>query len=236
MQMKPRKTGQFSRNLGVKPVILAALVLTLPLGSPSRALEQLNFTVSSEDKDIDKLVRGASLLVSQESDKVQDVEELFTAARSDYARILAALYAAGHYSAVIRITIDGREAADIAPLDAPKSIKTISVSVDPGPKFQFSQTKITPQANAGKLPTGFRVGETASSSVVQTAVAATILGWREEGHAKAAVVRDNVLADHNARKVSVDIGVDPGPSLRFGPVSVSGAERMEIRRLSLIHI
>ena len=39
-------------------------------------------------------------------------QDLFAAARADYARILNALYARGHYSAVITIRIDGREAAN----------------------------------------------------------------------------------------------------------------------------
>ena len=43
-------------------------------------------------------------------------EDLLAAARSDYAQILAAMYARGHYSAVIHIRIDGREAAGIPAL------------------------------------------------------------------------------------------------------------------------
>ena len=37
-------------------------------------------------------------------------ERAFAAAQADYAQLLGTLFAAGHYSATIRILIDGREA------------------------------------------------------------------------------------------------------------------------------
>lgn len=210
---------------------LAAIFLVAPMGSPTIALDRLDFQVTGADKDLEKTIRAASLLLTQQDDKQTEVEDLFTAARSDYGRILAALYAAGHYSAVIRITIDGREAASIPPLDAPGRIGTIAVSVDPGPRFQFSKTRIAPLARGTVLPMGFGAGQTAGAGVIESAVSASILGWREQGNAKAKVVRDDVLADHAKQQVAADITLDPGPVLRFGPVSVKGAERMDIRRI-----
>ncbi len=107
----------------------------------------------------------------------------------------------------------------------------MSIRVDPGPKFAFSRAAITPLAPETRLPPGFRVGEVARSTVVSEAVSAAILGWREAGHAKARPAGQDVVADHAQARLAADVRLDPGPKLRFGPVSVEGAERMEVRRI-----
>ena len=85
-------------------------------------------------------------------------QDLLAAARSDYARILAALYAKGHYSVVIRIRIDGREAAAIPALEAPSAISAIRIDVDPGPPFRFGTARVAPLASETGLPAEFRPG------------------------------------------------------------------------------
>jgi translocation and assembly module TamA len=211
--------------------IFAAALAVAALITPARALDHLDFTVSGDDKAIDRAVRGASLLLQQKTDGSAEVEDLFTAARSDYANILGALYSAGHYSAVIHILIDGREASSIAPLDAPARIGRIAVSVDPGPRFAFSRTEIAPLLDDTELPKEFRPGETAATGAIEDAVAVARLDWRNAGYAKVAPDRTDIVANHATRTVSADIRLDPGPELRFGPVSVQGAERMRIKNI-----
>jgi translocation and assembly module TamA len=198
---------------------------------PSLALDRLDFTVAGGPKRLDKAVRAASLLLAQQAEGVTDAQDLFAAARADYARILGTLYAEGHYSAAISIRIDGQEAAGIAPLNAPDRIGTITVSVDPGPLFVFSKAKVAPLAPETALPPGFRPGKPAQSTLIEAAVGAAVLGWREEGHAKAAPSNQSIVADHPKATLSAEIAVDPGPKLRFGAVTVAGADRMEVRRI-----
>lgn len=220
------------RQVGQKAALAAAAALFLALAPAALpALDRLDFTVTTGEGPLEKAARGASLLLAQQADGVTDAQDLFAAARSDYARILGALYAEGHYSAVISIRVDGREAAGIAPLDAPERIGTISVRVDPGPRFAFSQARVAPLAPDTALPPGFRVGEVARSTLVAEAVSAAVLGWREAGHAKAAPASQEIVADHAQATLAADAAMDPGPALRFGPVTVSGAERMEERRI-----
>lgn len=195
------------------------------------ALDRLDFAVTSGGESVKKAARGASLLLAQQADGATDAQDLFAAARADYARILGALYAEGHYSAVIHIRIDGREAAGIAPLDAPDRIGTIEVRIDPGPRFAFGQTRIAPLARKTELPEAFAPGQPARAGVVEEAVGAAILGWREQGHARARTSRDTILADHAAATLSTDIALDPGPELRFGPTLVTGAKRMSVARI-----
>ena len=208
----------------------AALALTL-LTQPLAALDGLDFQVSGADKALTKSVRASSLLLSQQADGTTSAQDLFAAARTDYARILAALYAEGHYSAAISIRIDGQEAANIAPLNAPARIGTITVTVDPGPAFDFSRTSITPLAPDTDLPPEFAPGQPARSPVVGQAVTAATLAWREAGHAKVAVSREDVIADHATATLSADVQLTPGPALRFGQVTVKGADRMRVKRI-----
>lgn len=211
---------------------IAAAALSLGLLShPLVALDTLDFQVVTTDKALTKSVRSASLLLSQQADGTTNPQDLFAAARADYARILGALYAEGHYSAAISIRIDGQEAANIAPLKAPTRIGTITVTVDPGPAFAFSRAVIAPLAPDTDLPAGFAPGQPARSPVVGEAVSVATLAWREAGHAKVATTREDIIADHPSATLSADIGLTPGPALRFGELTVKGAERMRERRI-----
>ena len=68
-------------------------------------------------------LRAASLLLALEDEAVP--QDYVAAARADYRRLLTALYAEGYYSGAVSITLDGVEAAGIAPLAAPRSIGNV---------------------------------------------------------------------------------------------------------------
>lgn len=204
------------------------------LAVPAMALERLDFRVPGGSDDLVEALRGASLLATSELDGQDDAQDLFAAARADYGKLLGALYAAGHYSGVISIRVEGREAAGIAPLDAPARIDVVEVVVQPGPAFQFSEAGIEPLAQGTVLPKGFAIGQPALSGVVREAAVAGIDGWRAQGHAKATVAGQDVTANHADATLAARIGLDPGPRLRFGPLAVVGAERMRERRIMKI--
>ncbi len=203
-------------------------------GDASLALERLDFTVSGTDKALTKAVRGASGLLVLEDDAKDMADEVLAAARAEYGRLIRALYAQGHYSPVISIRLDGREAASIAPLDSPSRIASIEVSVDPGPKFVFAGTRIRPLAPGTVLPEEFAAGKTAGSDVVRAAVTAGVDGWRNIGHAKAKVAGQDVVADHRANTLSADVHIAAGPALRFGNVAIVGNGRTRENRVRKI--
>lgn len=207
---------------------------SLVAGLPAHALEDLSFKITSGGEEIEEAVREASLLRSLQAQDQTAAQDLIAAARADYARILAALYAKGHYSAVIRISVDGREAADIPAISTPGSVSRILVTVDPGPPFRLASAAIAPLAQGTELPGGFRRGARAESGVISDAVSASIHAWREVGHAKAKVATEDVVADHAAATLEVNVGLDPGPRLRFGRLEVAGEQRMRERRIQKI--
>ena len=212
---------------------VAAVLLGLA-APPAQALDRLDIRVAGGSDDLREAVEAASQVRALKTEEQTDPQDLLAAARADYARILGAMYAKGHYSVDIRITIDGREAAAIPVLEAPRAISTIVIAVDPGAPFRFGVAQVHPLARRTELPSEFRAGAIAESGAVRAAVDAAILAWRETGHAKAFVAAENVVADHAARRLDADIALSSGPRLRFGHLEITGEQRMRERRIRKI--
>ena len=210
-----------------------ALALTT-FSNPVWALERFQIQMVAGDADLQDAARGASTLRSLSEDDDANPQDLLAAARSDYAQILAALYARGHYSAVITIRIDGREAADIPALEVPQAISDIIITIDPGPEFQFGAASVAPLARGTELPQGFRSGAVAESGLVTEALDNSILAWRNVGHAKAQLQAEDVVADHATATLDVGLRISPGPKLRFGSLAIEGAQRMREARVRKI--
>ncbi|WP_347311721.1 autotransporter assembly complex protein TamA [Defluviimonas sp. SAOS-178_SWC] len=221
---------------GLRKTGWAALLcpfLALPL-EPAYALDRFVLTTPGADKDLTDRLRAASLVADAERSGQTDSQSVFAAARADYARLIGALYTEGFYSGVIRIRIDGREAAEIPPLDAPSTISKVEISVTPGPRFTFSKARMKPYAKGTKLPPAYGDTKIARSGAIVDAADAGVEGWRNIGHAKAEVADQIIVADHRNATLSSEILLDPGPRLRFGQLSMSGYQRMKPTRIAKI--
>lgn len=211
-----------------------AVALGLWLSGMALAEHRVAIRIAGGNPDLEEAIRGASRLLELEPQEKVAAQDLLAAARADYGAILSALYAQGHYSGVISIRLDGREAATIPALEMPATVGMVQISVDPGPPFRFGRVALGPQAPGTELPEGFRPGAPAGSGVVTSAVELSIRAWREVGHAKARVAAQDVLADHADARLDVAVGVDPGPRLRFGPLRIEGEQRMREARVRKI--
>lgn len=211
----------------------AALCAALWIGPPpAYALDSLSISLSDpENKALQAQLRAGSLLRIAKDEGVSDPQDLFSTAQSDYQRLLETLYANGYYSGVISIRIDGREAATIPPLDAPDSISNITVTVDAGKPFRFGRAEITPLPPETTLPESFQTGEPARSTAVIGAVETAIDAWRLAGHAKARPSRQNLLADHRAKRLDARIDIAPGPAVTFGNLVVTGETKVREKRI-----
>ncbi|WP_332700112.1 autotransporter assembly complex protein TamA [Devosia sp.] len=186
--------------------------------------------------DVESAVRNASALVADQNEPASGAAGLLAKARGDYRRIVAALYNEGHYGGTVSIRVGGVEAANLAPdVDLPDPVD-VAVVVDPGPLFRFSSVNLINQAVPTSdsfdhveppLSAGFGTGEIAKSSVILRAEQLALEAWRQQGHAKAAIVSRDVVADHASQLVDVTITVNPGPKAAFGAVTVTGTERMD---------
>lgn len=212
----------------------AAAVLVLLAAQAGQALERLDFTVTGGPASLARELKAGSMLMATAKARGADPQDIFADARSEYGRLIGALYARGYYAPVIHVLVDGREAAGIAPLDAPASITSVVVTVDPGPIFAFSRAEVAPLAPGTVMPPGFSVGKPAESGIIQGAVTAGIDGWRGRGHAKAVVAAQDLSANHIDSTLSAAVRLEPGPVLRFGPLVVEGAVRLREARLRKI--
>ena len=177
-------------------------------------------------------LNDASLLIALEEGSAP--QDFVAAARADYRRLLTALYAAGYYGGTISITIDGREASNIAPLDAPDRIGQVVITVDPGERFTFGDVRISPLPPQTTLLEDLGPRRTARSGEIGAVVADGISSWRDLGYAKARVVDQSVIARHADAKLDVAVVLDTGPRLRFGPLSVSGNRNVSDARIRQI--
>ena len=211
---------------------LVICALAMMPGADLRALDQMALRLDGrEDPDLAKTLRQATVLADLAGKQDATAADVVTAARGDYARVVEALYAQGYYGAEVRVLLDGREAALIDPFYEPGQVRTAEIVVKTGRRFRFGKAKIVPLARPGAPVGGFARGQPAYATVVRDAADRAVEDWREAGHAKADVARQEVLARHGAAELDVDIALAPGPRVRFGNVSVAGETRVKPGRV-----
>ncbi|MEM6890592.1 MAG: autotransporter assembly complex family protein [Pseudomonadota bacterium] len=187
------------------------------------------------DEDFRQEIESGSLLFAQSQQETQpSTQELVGIARADYERLLSVLYEAGYFSAVISIEVDGREAADLSPVAPPSSIRQAVITVTPGRLFTFGKVGVEPLAPDTELPQGFRLDAPANLSILRATATSAVNGWRNFGHAKAQVSGQTVTARHSELRIDANIVVEPGPKLRFGPVTFQGETAVRPERLQEI--
>lgn len=203
-------------------------------GKSEESPVDLKFRVDGGDEKTERLLRETSLISASLGEGRISGQDMLAAARADYARLLGVLYDDGYYSAVINIALDGVEAAQIAPLDAPETVKQIVVMVVTGKQFQFSRAAIAPLTPKSPISDEYRAGQPAGTGVIKSAAQSAVAAWRDYGYAKADVGGQQIVADHKQNTVDSQIEISPGVPVKFGKLNISGYERMEPRRLHKI--
>lgn len=186
--------------------------------------------------DVANAIRNASALLADQTAPASGAAGLLAKARSDYRRILGALYNQGYYGGAISILVGGKEAANLpVDTDLPDPVAVV-LRVDAGPLFRFGDVSIVHRApladNDGdrvEAPevAGFGAGLVARATVVARAEQLAVEAWRQQGHAEATVVDRQVVADHATDTVDVTITVAPGRHATVGQIGVSGTSRMD---------
>lgn len=181
-----------------------------------------------------RIVKGVSSLVADKDKASPSSSGLLAKARSDYRVILSALYADGRYGGVISIKINGLEAADLSPVTQLPARSNIVITIDAGPQYVLSVAGInkvapTVKFKIHKIPTveelGYKVGTVAKSETILKAERWAVEGWRQQGYAKAKIMKREVIADHAARLVDARISVDPGREAYYGSLSVRNVSK-----------
>ncbi|WP_297322664.1 autotransporter assembly complex family protein [uncultured Bartonella sp.] len=177
-----------------------------------------------------KIVKSASSLVDDEDKPASGSAGLLAKARGDYRKILAALYAEGYYGGTISILVNGAEAANIRPDAELPDQSEVEIAIDTGPEYHFDVANIFELAphtddRKDKVPlpkdSGYAAGDIAKSGSVFKAEQLAVEGWRQQGYAKAAVTKREVVADHATRTVDANIEVNPGRQAHYGALTVT---------------
>lgn len=209
------------------------LVAALMLPTMSSG-QDITFDVSDSGDTFTDAMRDASLVVALLPEDEPAPQDYVAAARADYRRLLTALYARGYYAGTISILVNGLEAANIAPLDAPSEITSVKYTVNPGPRFRFGSTTIAPLPDGTALPDTFARDEFARSAVITEAVTTGVEAWQNAGFAKAAAGGQKITAQHETNVLDVAVAIETGPQLTFGALTISGDSTVRERRIEKI--
>ena len=188
----------------------------------------LDWSVAGDDVDLKNTIERSSTLIRDQGQPASGRAGLLSSANGDYQRLVESLYARGYYAGTVSITMQGKEASSL-PLDAdlPDPTKVV-ISIDPGPIYTFRTADIEnvlPGTDLANL--GFDVGEPAKSDAVRDAGRVAVTAWAKEGYAKADIPNAQIIADHEARQLDATLNVVTGPKVTYGPVSVSGTNRVK---------
>ncbi|MCK8465165.1 autotransporter assembly complex protein TamA [Aliiroseovarius sp. S1339] len=201
---------------------------------PAYALDSVVFNVAGPDDDLEDALKGASLVLAAQDDADKDTRDVFADALAEYGQLVQTLYANGYYSGVVKVRVDGREAAQIPVFEVPQAIGMIEVSVNPGKQFRFGNARAAPLAPNTDMPDEFRAGEVAKSVTVQQAADAAVLGWRQAGHAKVDLSGQKITANHANAQLSATLNVAPGPKVRFGTLRQTTESAVRSDRIARI--
>jgi translocation and assembly module TamA len=198
-------------------------------GLPASALT-VGFAAPGASEAFEQRLQDASLVISAAREGDATSQDLLAAAQADYARMVGVLYARGYFDGEVRIRVNRQEAAEIPPLRAPDEIERIDIIVTRGEAFRFDRARVAPLPRGAELPEDFAIGKRAQGELVGAATRAGVTAWRDEGHAKAAVAGQDIVADHATSTLSADVTLDPGPQLRFGDLVIDqGDEPSTVR-------
>lgn len=214
--------------------ILACVMACGLVAGAARAEPVLSFNIATQNADLREDLQAISLVGAAIEQQDSTPSDLVSAALADYRRLVETLYAYGHYSGVVRIQLNGQEAASLSLLSLPDQIQTILIAVDPGPPFRFGRTEIGPLAPGDTPPSEFVPGAPALATVVREASQSAVVGWRNEGHAKADLGTQQITANHSARTLSANLTITPGPKLRFGDLIIKGDSAVRDNRIARI--
>ncbi|WP_420410723.1 autotransporter assembly complex protein TamA [Roseibium sp.] len=191
---------------------------------------QAELSVSDgDDGELASELTSASLLVRQQEKPPSGEAGLIARALSDRERLIARLYAAGHYGGTVDISLNRlplESALERAGLPDTRPVN-VRILVNPGPTFTFGKVSI--ESRNSELSTdpsfwGLAPGDPAGSGKILSAEKRIVSLLRGRGYPKAKIAERRITADHATKTLDATIVADAGPKARFGAVTVSGTD------------
>lgn len=206
---------------------VACLVLVLSLSAPAALAQELPFRVEltgAPSADLAEKLEAESRLVQSGDEPAPSLASLRRRAEGDVERLVEVLRAEGYYA--------GEVAAKV---DETRRPAQVTLAVAAGPRFTLTAFNVRID-HAAEQPTpepvpiadlGIAIGQPARAEAVVTAQAALLRALAEQGYPLADVRDRQVVVDHADQSMRVEVVVAAGPLCAFGPVSVTGLERLD---------
>ena len=191
---------------------------------------------------LDAALRASSVLISLREKAPVGPFALITRAREDRGRLAAALDSFGYYGSKISVDIAGRSIDDVGlptALDTATAEVPVKIHIDKGPLFRLRRVGLTGQPDpVAEQALKLKPGDPAVATDVLAAQGRMLEALREDGHALAKVDTPVAVLVPPATGLDVSYGVQPGPRVDLGPITIEGLDRVHesyVRRRLLLH-
>ena len=175
----------------------------------------------AEDSDLADLLNKVSELKTLKDKLPASEEALRRRADRDLERLADAAHSLGYWGAGFSYDLDTET-------DPAK----VTVKVDQGPLYHVASIKVlgpdeqplTIPQDGTKLP--LKPGDPARTAPIVETETALVTAFADSGHPFAKVENRRVEIDRGAQTMNVTYTLAPGPVMRFGPVAITGLERL----------
>lgn len=216
-------------------VVLCFLLALLPAaaGAQDDSVSYRVETPGMPGGDLGETLRASMQLFTLTDRPPGSVAALRRRTEGDVERIDAVLRAEGHYGHRVEYRIDTRARP-----------AQVTVEIDPGPLYRLTRFDIRyvdDAAPGSRIDDPARIGialpQPARSRTVVDGAAALIRELGERGFPLAERVDLETVVDHDSETMRVTVTVRSGPQVAFGPLTVSGTERVRedyVRRVAAL--
>jgi translocation and assembly module TamA len=209
--------------MGIRRLLpMVALAAVLSAGSAARADVNYRAEITgAEDSNLAGLLDKVSELKTLEDKPPVSEEALRRRADGDLGRLTDAAHSLGYWDADFSYDVD-----------TSASPAKVTVTVKQGPLYHVASVKVLgPDGqplsiphDGEKLP--LKPGDPARTAPVVATETALVATFGDSGHPFAKVENRRVEIDRGMQTMDVTYTLDPGPVMRFGPVAITGLERL----------
>lgn len=201
--------------------------VVLALAPMAAAAQETPYEVAlsgAPSADLADRLEADSRLVQSKNEPPPSPLSLRRRAEGDVERLTEVLRAEGYYAGQVSFTVDES-----------RQPVAVAVTVDAGPRFVIEAFNVRLDHAAGQpepepvpiAELNVAIGDPARAQTVVAAQGALLKALAEQGFPLAKVRDRQVVVDHAAQTMRVELVVAAGPLCRFGPVNVSGLERLD---------
>jgi translocation and assembly module TamA len=199
------------------------MLAAFALARPAAALE-VPYAVEIagiEDEKLLEAVRENSALVADAERPPPTTAALRRRVEADLPQLEAVLDSFGYYGATI--------AYEVTTETAPAQVTLL---VTPGPRYRLTDYNVTgpsPALSDGSVHVdaaalGVTRGAAAEAQPIVQSQARLLGAFARQAHPLARITDQNIVVDHAAQSVAINLTVDLGPEARFGEVTIEGLE------------